>query len=92
MATIKVKLFASFRNGRFNEKDWDYVEGITVSRILEKLNINKKEVGVLLVNSRHAETDYRLKEDDILSIFPLMRLCHNSFFVTLNSFQGLIIY
>ena len=72
MATIKVKLFASFRNGRFNEKDWDYVEGITVSRILEKLNINTKNLGVLLVNSRHRETDYRLKEGDTLAIFPLL--------------------
>ena len=72
MATIKVKLFASFRNGRFNEKDWDYVEGITFSRILEKLNINTKDVGVLLVNSRHRETDYKLKEGDTLSVFPLL--------------------
>ena len=72
MATIKVKLFASFRNGRFNEKDWDYVEGITVSRILEKLNINTKDVGVLLVNARHKETDYKLKEGDTLSVFPLL--------------------
>ena len=72
MATIKVKLFASFRNGRFNEKDWDYVEGITVSRILEKLNINTKDVGVVLVNSRHRETDYKLQEGDTLSVFPLL--------------------
>jgi len=54
------------------EKEWDYVEGITIGSILEALNINKKEVGVLLVNSRHAETDYRLKEDDTLSIFPVI--------------------
>lgn len=72
MATIRIKLFASFRNGRFNEKDWDYVEGITVSRILEKLNINKKDVGVVLVNSRHREMDYKLKEGDTLSVFPLL--------------------
>ena len=72
MATIKVKLFASFRDGRFNEKDWDYVEGITVSRILEKLNINKKDAGVVLVNSRHREMDYKLKEGDTLSVFPLL--------------------
>ncbi len=72
MATIKIKLFASFRNGRFNEKDWDYVEGITISRILEKLNINKKDVGVLLVNSRHAETDYKLEKGDTLSVFPVI--------------------
>jgi len=72
MATIRVKLFASFRNGRFNEKDWDYVEGVTVSRILGKLNINTKDVGVLLVNSHHREPDYKLKEGDTLSVFPLL--------------------
>jgi molybdopterin synthase sulfur carrier subunit len=72
MVTIKVRLFASFRNGRFKEKDWCYVEGITVDGILEALNINKKEVGVLLVNSRHAEMDYRLQKGDTLSIFPLI--------------------
>ena len=72
MATIKVKLFASLRGGRFKEKDWDYVEGITVGRILEMLNINTKEVGVLLVNSRHRDTDYKLKEGDILSVFPVI--------------------
>ena len=72
MAIMKVKLFASFRDGRFKEKEWGYGEGITVGGILEALNINKKEVGVLLVNSRHAETDYQLKEGDMLSIFPLI--------------------
>ena len=69
---MKVKLFASLRDGRFMEKEWDYVEGSTVSRILEELNINKKDVGVLLVNSRHAETDYKLEKGDTLSIFPVI--------------------
>lgn len=71
MATITVKLFASFRNRRFNEKDWNYVEGITVSRIQEKLNINTRDVRVLVVNSRHRETDYKLKKGDTLSVYPL---------------------
>ena len=69
---MKVKLFASLRDGRFIEKEWNYVEGSTVSRILEELNINKKDVGVLLVNSRHAETDYKLEKGDTLSIFPVI--------------------
>ena len=72
MAIMKVKLFASFRDGRFNEKEWDYVDGITVGGILEKLNINTKDVGVVLVNSRHRETDYKLQEGDTLSVFPLL--------------------
>ena len=69
---MKVKLFASLRDGRFMEKEWGYVEGITVGSILEELNINKKDVGVLLVNSRHAETDYKLGKGDTLSIFPVI--------------------
>jgi molybdopterin converting factor small subunit len=69
---IKVKLFASFRSGRFAEADWEYVEGLTLEDVLKKLNIDKKEVGVLLVNSRHAGIDYKLKEGDIISIFPVI--------------------
>jgi len=34
---MKVKLFASLRDGRFMEKEWDYSEGITLGRILEEL-------------------------------------------------------
>ena len=69
---MKVKLFASLRAGRFKEKEWDYVEGITVGRILEKLNINKEDVGTLLVNYLHVGPDYTLKEDDTLSAFPIL--------------------
>jgi len=69
---VKVKLFASFRDGRFSEKEWDYSQGITVGRILEELAIDKKEVGVLLVNSCLTEPDYKLGEGDTLSIFPLI--------------------
>jgi molybdopterin converting factor small subunit len=72
MAFMKVKLFASFRDGRFKEKEWNFVEGLTVNRVLEELKINKKEVGILLVNSRHAEKNQQLKKDDTLSIFPVI--------------------
>ncbi|HPD61674.1 MAG TPA: MoaD/ThiS family protein [Thermodesulfobacteriota bacterium] len=72
MATLKVRLFASFRDGRFKERQWSYVDGITVGSILEALNINKKDVGILLVNSRHVDMDCRLKEGDTLSIFPVI--------------------
>ncbi|WAC07431.1 MAG: MoaD/ThiS family protein [Thermodesulfobacteriota bacterium] len=69
---MKVKLFASLREGRFKEKEWEYVKGITVSHILGKLNINKVEVGALLVNSLHVGPDYTLQEDDILAVFPVL--------------------
>jgi molybdopterin converting factor small subunit len=69
---VKVKLFASFRDGRFSEKEWEYSEGITVGRIPEKLAIDKKEVGVVFVNRHPAQTDYRMGEGDTLSIVPLI--------------------
>jgi len=69
---MKVKLFASLRVGRFVERQWDYVEGMTVRRVLEELHIDMKELGVLLVNCRHVEPDYRLAEGDTLSIFPVI--------------------
>jgi molybdopterin converting factor small subunit len=69
---VKVKLFASFRDGRFIEKEWAYSEGLTVGRILKELAIDKKEVGVVFVNSHPAQTDYKLGEGDTLSIFPLI--------------------
>lgn len=69
---MTIKLFASLRNGRFSEKQWEYVPGITVSRIIEDLHIDKKDVGIVLVNSRHVEMDYQLEEGDTLAIFPLI--------------------
>ena len=69
---MTVKLFASLRNGRFKEKQWEYVPGMSISRILEELKIDSKDVGILLVNSRHAEPDYQLQEGDTLAIFPLI--------------------
>ncbi len=69
---MKVKLFASLRVGRFVVRDWDYVEGMTVRRVLEELHIDRKEVGVLFVNSLHVEPDYKLAEGDTLSIFPMI--------------------
>lgn len=69
---IKVKLYAGFRQGRFSEKEWNFSEGITVDQILEELEIDKNEAGVVLVNSRQVERDYTLCEGDEIAIFPLI--------------------
>jgi molybdopterin synthase sulfur carrier subunit len=69
---MTVKLFASLRHGRFNEQQLAYVYGIAISSILEDLNIDSNEVGILLVNGCHVKSDYKLQEGDTLSIFPLI--------------------
>jgi len=67
---ITVKLFASFRTGRFGEKNFDCPEACRIDCVLEKLGIAMPEVGVFLVNGRHATEDYSLSPGDTLSIFP----------------------
>lgn len=69
---VKVKLFAYFRDNRFLEDYRDFPDGTTVGNVVDGLNIDREEVGVLMINSRHTSFDSQLKEDDILAIFPVV--------------------
>lgn len=69
---VTVKLFATFRSGRFLVETRDYPPGTPVGYILDELALPEKELGAIFVNFRHAEKDYVLKEGDIVSIFPLV--------------------
>ncbi|AJE02735.1 MoaD/ThiS family protein [Geobacter pickeringii] len=69
---ITVKLFAMFRVGRFAATTNKYRDGITPADIAGELKIPEREVGIVLVNSRHAKLDHRLFDGDILSLFPLV--------------------
>ncbi len=50
----------------------DYPPGTSVGKILEELALPEKELGAIFVNYRHAEKNYVLNEDDVVSIFPLV--------------------
>jgi molybdopterin converting factor small subunit len=69
---ITVKLFAMFRVGRFAATTQKYREGVTPADIASELKIPEKEVGIVLVNGRHAKLDHRLFAGDTLSLFPLV--------------------
>ncbi|MBU1564427.1 MAG: MoaD/ThiS family protein [Proteobacteria bacterium] len=69
---ITVKLFAYFRENRFKIEMWEIGEGTTVGEIVDKLNINREEVGVLMLNSRHTEFTVKPASDDVLAIFPVI--------------------
>ncbi|WP_298434449.1 MoaD/ThiS family protein [Geobacter sp.] len=69
---ITVKLFAMFRVGRFAATTKNYQSGISPADITSELNIPAQEVGIVLVNGRHARLDHRLLDGDILSLFPLI--------------------
>ncbi len=67
---ITVKLFAYFRDGRFIEAASNVSEDTTPQQVITSLDIDLDDVGVIMVNHRHAALDYQLKPADILAIFP----------------------
>jgi sulfur-carrier protein len=69
---VTVKLFATFRLGRFTVEERDYPSATTVATIVAELGIPEQELGIILVNSRHVGLDRQLAEGDVLAIFPLL--------------------
>ena len=69
---ITIKLFANFREGRFKKVDHEYPDGVTVEETITSLGIDMDEVGVIMVNSRHANPGLCLEDKDILAVFPVI--------------------
>jgi len=69
---VTIKLFAFFRESRFKIENRDLEKGTTVGNIVDVLGINREEVGVQMINSRHTTLETELSENDILAIFPVI--------------------
>lgn len=68
---ILVKLFAQYREGRFKAEQRDYPEEATAQAIIDELNLERvSPLGVLMVNGRHVDVSYLLKEGDEIALFP----------------------
>ena len=69
---IKVKLFANFRDGRFSVEDQEYPSGTRIADIIEKVGIAPAEIGIIMLNSKHAEPEEGLTDGASLALFPLI--------------------
>ena len=69
---ITVKLFATFRTGRFAIEERDYPEGTSVAQIVDELALPHEQLGILMVSSRHVDLDRVLTDGETLAIFPLV--------------------
>ena len=67
---VEVKLFATFRENRFKEKQMELADAGSPADILAGLNIPTDLVGILLVNGRNASFDKKLTGNDVVAIFP----------------------
>lgn len=69
---ITVKLFAYFRDNRFNIEEREVKQGTSVGDIVDSLDIDREEVGVLMINHRHTQFEVEPQKGDILAIFPVV--------------------
>lgn len=69
---VTVKLFASFRTGRFDIETADYPDGATVSDVADRLKLPQHELGIMMINNRHVKLDRMLADGDTVALFPLL--------------------
>ena len=67
---IEVRLFAYFREGRFKNSKLEIEKSITVLDILNRLNINKDDASIILINGKDGELTSTFNDNDVLSLFP----------------------
>lgn len=67
---VTVKLFATFRDGRFKVEERELPEGSKVISVLEPLNIKPEEVAICLVNGQNVDEQHVLNDGDTIALFP----------------------
>ena len=67
---LEVRLFAVFRQGRFNRTTMDLPEGTPLRDLILQLEIPEKEVSLPLVNGQYSPLDRVLAAGDIVALFP----------------------
>ena len=67
---IEVRLFATLRQGRQKVYHVEHTSVNTVQDIMDVLNIQRKEVNILLINGFHQKPETEVKDEDIVSLFP----------------------
>lgn len=67
---VKVKLFATLRQDRFSEQDFEFSEGSDVDSVLKMLNLERDDVPIIFINGRHADFNSVIKEKDEVALFP----------------------
>ena len=69
---LTVKLFAYFRDNRFVAEVQEYPDGTTIGEIVDQLDIDRNEIGITMINSKHSSFEDIPAEEDILAIFPMV--------------------
>jgi len=69
---ITVRLFLSFRTGRFHTGTIECPVGVTVADVASDLSLPDDKIGLVLVNDRQADFQDPLADGDTLALFPVV--------------------
>ena len=67
---VEVRLFAGLRQGRQKVYQMEPDSVKNVQDIMDVLNIQSKEVNILLINGFHQKPETEVKDGDLVSLFP----------------------
>lgn len=67
---IEVRLFATFREGREKILFLESEKFPQISDILDYLKIHYDEVAICLINGIHSKVDAKIKDEDVIALFP----------------------
>ena len=69
---VELKLFATFRKGRFKQKRLELSEGTLLSEIVGPLKLPDKPPKILMVNGIAVNNDCTLHDKDVIAIFLMI--------------------
>jgi molybdopterin converting factor small subunit len=69
---ITVRLYLTFRTGRFRTEIRECPAGVTAAAVARRLAIHDADIGMVLVNDRQVELEQELVHGDTLSLFPVV--------------------
>jgi sulfur carrier protein len=67
---VEVKLFATFRNGRWKTKVLSLEDDASIKEVLHLLEIKDEALGIALINGKHSTLESTLRDGDVLALFP----------------------
>lgn len=65
-----VKLFATLRQGRFDEKEFDVDDSADVDYLMNMIGVKRDDAAIVLVNGRHGDWNTVISDGDTVAIFP----------------------
>lgn len=67
---IKLKLFATLRNDRFDEMELDVEKSSSVDLLFDRFRLKQDDVAIIFINGRHADYNTLLNDGDDVAFFP----------------------